>query len=222
MKATSVADEKAKSAISEVTKEHYSLSLFGGWTAAGLSTSILLLDKPLGGLIEEIFRENTQYAQIAKIGLGFVIIFGTALSLWSKHQESQRSRRFSSILTDVGTQQILHSYSYLIFENGPTDATQDFSLASLASAIREYSRIPDRTSCEATAEAIIKKLEARNLIPKTTTVSFSPKYSISKETLESSDWHDFYRFERSDTVHARLKRYVQRKLTKLRSKKKVD
>jgi hypothetical protein len=216
-KATTTAEEKAKSEISEAVKEQYSLGLFGGWTAAGISTAILLLDKPLGGLIEEIFKGNTQYAQIAKIALGLIIILGTALSLWSKYQETQRVRRFASILTDVGTQHLLYSHSYTIFEDGSTESTQEFTLASLTAAISEYSQISDRSSCETTAEAIIKKLEARNLISKTTTVSFSPRYSISRETLNSSDLHDFYRFESQGSMPARLKIFLRRNIRKIRS-----
>lgn len=217
-RATTIAEEKARSEISDAMKDQYSLSLFGGWTAAGISTVILLLDKPLGGLVEDIFKGNTQYSQIAKIALGAAVFLGTALSLWSKYREIQRARRFASILTDVGIQHLLHLYNYAILENGSIENTQEFTLASLTAAISEYAHISDRSSCETTAEAIIKKLEARSLISKTTTVSFSPRYSISNETLSSSNFHDFYRFEPQDSILVKLKNNLRRSIRKWRSR----
>ena len=132
--------------------------MIGGWSIAAIAAGIELLNKPLGGLVEEVFVGNATAAHYAKLALGVISITGLVIGFYARQRSIREIDRLKSIMTDGGLQYLFYRYGYHIFEDEGVAGDKIFSLSSLAAAIAQHTEISDRSTCETTAEAILKKL----------------------------------------------------------------
>jgi hypothetical protein len=210
-------ESKAISAITHSVRQTYRPLRIGGWSVASVAVAIALLNKPLGGILEEIFAGNSAAAYSAKLALGVIATFGLILGFYAQQKEAKEIDRLKSIMTDAGIQYLLYRYDFSIFRREVDGNDNNFSLSTLADAVAEHTRIRDRSTCEATAEAILKKLVARGLVSPQEAKSLSPRYSIDKQVLEEIGHRVSWQFDQPsliDIVRVRLKRFFRYKRTK--------
>ncbi len=161
-KAGETIQARAEAAIARKLQQKYRPFAVGGWSVAALAAAIGLLDKPLGGFIQELFAGNAPAAHYAKLMLGAITVLGVILGFYAKQRESKEQERIKALMTDAGSAYILYHYSWRIFDQDEGERT--FSLASLTDAVRTYTKVQDWSACEATAEAISLRWRGKSLV----------------------------------------------------------
>jgi hypothetical protein len=212
-------ETKAHASIERTVRKIYLPLRVGGFGIAAIAVLIDLLNKPLGGMIEEVFYGNIAAAHYAKIVLGVISVAGVVLGFYARRREMHEVDMLKSLMTDAGIQYLLWQYSYSIFEDDGEQAT--FTLSTLANAIGTHTRIRDRATCEATAEAMIQKLVQRGFAVPKPNKTLSPTYQVDQDLLKDIDRGVslvFYRRPWADALRARLRRLF----SKFRKKKKQD
>jgi hypothetical protein len=196
-KAASSADQSARTAINQTVKRRYSPFSIGGFSAAGIATAIVLLDKPLGGFLEELFKGDAADAHYAKLFLGALAVIASIFAFVAKREEAKRTERITATLTEAGIESLFYHYDYVIFESDASsrDSKKAFSVSSLAVAISEYSKIDDKAMCEVTAEAIIKKLEQRGIIQAIVEQRISTRFSLDEKLLQNTPAGRYWEFQ---------------------------
>jgi len=206
---TQDAESKATSEIARGVKQAYAPLMIGGWSVAVIAAGIELLDKPFGGLVEEVFAGNPAAVHYVRVALGVVSIAGLAMGFYARQRSTREIDRLKSIMTDGGLQYLFYRFGYFIFEDDDTEGDKIFSRSSLTSAIVQYTKILDRPTCEATSEAIISKLLERGFATQAATKSLSPRYLIKKELLEDLHYSVSWDFERQ-RLHERVWKRIRR------------
>ena len=219
-KAAETSESRANSAIAHSLHQRYASLRLGGWSIAAISAAIALMDKPLGGLIEDLFGAHPTAARIAKLALGIISVFGLVLGLYARQREAREVDRIKSIMTVAGIQHLLYRYDYIIFRTGnETVGQKTFNLSTLSDAIANQTGIEDRSTCEATAEAIIKKMVQSGFANVKPTKGLSPTYTVDRVlTDDISEYVHWDAFERPTLFGSRSRRYFTA-LKRLFSKK---
>lgn len=216
-------ESKANSAITRSIQQVYTPIVFGGWGIAAIAAAIELLNRPLGGIIEEFFSGNVTAAHYAKLVLGLISIAGIILGFYAKWRSAREIELAKSIMTDAGIQHLFYRYDYYIFDDDPKTWEKVFSLSSLADGVAQHTKIRDRFTCEATAEAILKKLIQRGLAEVRAAKSFSSSYTIDRDLVENLyrdvRW-DFDNRSLSEAVRSRFWRVLSKIRKKLIASKK--
>jgi hypothetical protein len=191
------AQARANSAIARSVHSTYFPFQVGSWGIAAIAGAITLLNKPLGGFIDEALADHPAWAHNAKIILGGITLLGLLLGFYARQRETRQTNRLKALMSDDGINFLLEKYSRFLFigldelelelELVEINPDRDFSLnfSLLADAVQEETGILDRPTCEATADAIIQKLLQRELIRPKTTKSISRVYEIDKELVRS-------------------------------------
>jgi hypothetical protein len=191
-RAIDASESKANLAIDRNVHQKYTVLSFGSWGIAGIAAVIALLDKPLGGILEEILGGDAGRIHYAKIVLGLIGITGLILGLIAKQREVTKASYLKKIMTDLGIEYLFYRYDSIIFPNSYSyDDEAVLSVSSLADALGDHMRLRDRSVCEDTSEAIIKKLEQRHLILSTKTEGISPNYTL-RRTLINKEYKSAY------------------------------
>jgi|SRR5665213_456487 len=211
-------ESKATSAIAHSLHQIYTPLSVGGWSVAVVAAAIALLNKPLGGVIEEIFEGNVAASHWAKITLGIISLTGIILGFYARQREARELDRLKSIMTDAGIQYLLYRYGYEIFGGGDEAEEKTFTLSTLADGIARHTRIRDRSTCEATADAILKKLVQRGFANLNSVKSLSLSYTIDRTVTENIDYGVSWDFDQqplSKVIRSRLKRFFSVRKDKL-------
>jgi hypothetical protein len=210
-KAASSAEQSARTAINQTVKRRYSPFSIGGFSAAGIAAAIVLLDKPLGGFLEELFQGDAPDAHYAKLFLGALAVTASIFALVAKREEAKRIERITATLSEAGIENLFYSYDYIIFDDSSSrDSKKVFSVFSLALAISEYCKIDDKAMCEATAEAIIKKLEQRGIIQPIVEQRISTRFSMDEKLLQNTPAGRYWEFQLPNDILSRARSEARR------------
>jgi hypothetical protein len=199
-------ESKVEAAIAKTVRKRYIPLIVGGWGIAALAAAIAVVNKPLGGLIEELFLGNATAAHYAKLMLAAITLFGLILGFYARQREAREQERIKALMTDIGIAYLLSRYSWRIFDR--EDDGQVFTLALLADAVREYTKIRDWSTCEATAEAILRKLDQRGLVTQKASKTFSPTYVMDPDVVENLEGSVPYHFDEPPPWRKRLNRII--------------
>ena len=167
-KASSIATQSARTASAPMR--------FGSFGIASIAVLIAILDKPLGGLLEEAFKADPVQVRTAKLFLGFVAVLGLILGFLAKQKEQRSIDRTKEILTDVGVQDFLKHYEDIIFAS--ENEGRVITVERLTTAVGLHVGIHDTAALQSTAEAMVEKLMQRAVIKPIERRSFSPAFLI--------------------------------------------
>lgn len=197
-------ETKANTAIARDMHRAYAPLRFGGFGLAALALGIGLLNKPLGGLIEEIFAGNLLAIHYTKIALGLITLIGVVLGFYAQQRETRETERLKSIMTDAGIHFLLYRYEYIIFDD-TREGELFLTLISLSNAVAKYARVSDRATCEVTADVILQKLLQRKFVKLKESRGLLPIYIVDRELMESMDSSVTWGFERPATFFDKIR-----------------
>lgn len=183
-------ESRATERIELSLQRHYRPAQFGGWTAGAIAALIAILDKPLGGLLDQ-FSEVGANVLMMRISLITFSLGGLGLGFAAQFAERRRSERLKWFLTDSGIRALLRE-SHLMTQIIGRDVTGNGSaietlpiitVDSLATAITMEAYGADLATYEATAIAILAKLEQRGLATRVKASGISPAYQLSEAVI---------------------------------------